>query len=66
MGAMKIYRLTGEGRRRVKVPGQSREPILDHLYEFKTSTHDELLALDGDARSKLRGFVSDRLVMEVT
>ena len=59
---MKTYRLTSEGKRLVRVPRSGREEILDHLYEFKTATFDELLAIDKDARRKLaewerRGYV---------
>ena len=63
---MKIYKLTGEGRKRVKVPTQQREGILDFLYENKTATRDELLAIGKDASSKLRQFSREHLVMEVT
>lgn len=66
MGALKVYRLTGEGRKRVKVPSRLREPILDHLHEFKTATRDELLAIEDSGRSKLRDFVGNGLIMEVT
>lgn len=63
---MKIYRLTGEGKRWVRVPGQAREEILDHLYEFQTSRREELVAIDKDAISKLAKFQREGLVMEVT
>lgn len=62
---MKIYKLTGEGRKRVKIPAQQREEILDHLYENKTATRDELLAIDKDASRKLRQFSKEHLIMEV-
>jgi len=63
---MKIYRLTGEGKKCVRVPGQVREEILDHLYEFKTVRQEELITLDKDAVSKLAKFKREGLVMEVT
>lgn len=60
----RIYRLTREGKKLVRVPGPEREPILDHLYEFRTASLDELLALDKEARDKLRLFISKGLVEE--
>jgi len=63
---MQIYKLTGEGRRSVRVPNQVREEILDHLYEFKTARREELIAIDKDAISKLAKFKREGLVMEVT
>lgn len=66
MGAFKVYKLTGEGKRVAKIPSGSREPILDHLHEFKTATQDDLLAIEDNARSKLRDFVSRRLITEVS
>lgn len=60
----RIYRLTREGKKLVRVPGPEREPILDHLYEFRTASFDELLALDKEARDKLRLFISKGLVEE--
>ena len=61
---IRIYRLTREGKKLVRVPGPEREPILDHLYEFRTASFDELLALDKEARDKLRLFISKGLVEE--
>ena len=55
---MKIYSLTGEGKKYVRIPQSSREEVLDYLYPDKTATLDELLMVDGDARSKLRKFGS--------
>ena len=63
---MHVYKLTGEGRRWVKVPGQVREEILDHLYEFKTARLEELKILDKEAVTKLNKFKREGLVMEVT
>ena len=62
---MKIYKLTKEGRRVVKVPSPDREVILDHLYEFKTATRDELLAIDGGASTKLSTFTRKGYVEEL-
>lgn len=62
----KVYELTGEGRRKVRVPGKARDEILDHLYEFKTAREEELLALCTDARTRLNKFKRERLVREVT
>jgi len=64
--SLRIYKLTREGRRKVKIPADGREPILDHLYEFKTATRDELVTMDKDANYKLREFIHAGLVMEVT
>lgn len=63
---MKIYRLTKEGKRVAKIPSPDREEILDHLYEFKTATRDELFAIDGGARGKLTTFVKKGYVEELT
>lgn len=63
---MKIYKLTGEGKKWVRVPGQVREEILDHLYEFQTARREELVTIDKDAISKLAKFQREGLVMEVT
>jgi hypothetical protein len=63
---MQIYKLTGEGKKWVKIPGQYREEILDHLYEFGTARREELLALDKEALTKLAKFKREGLVMEVT
>jgi len=63
---MKIYRLTKEGKRKVKVPGPNRDEILDHLYEFKTATLDELLAIDKGAREKVSGYKKSGYVEELT
>ena len=60
----RIYRLTREGKKLVRVPGPEREPILDHLYEFRTASLDELLALDKEARDKLRLFIGKGIVEE--
>lgn len=62
---MKIYNLTREGKKIVRIPSPSREVVLDHLYEFKTATRDELLAIDSDARNKLRTFISKGYVEEI-
>ena len=62
---MKIYRLTKEGRRVTRVPGPGRSGILDHLYEFKTATRDELLAIDSNARGKLVEYVKKGYVEEL-
>lgn len=40
----------------MKIPRPAREEILDHLYQFKTATSDELVAIDPDAVDKLRRF----------
>ena len=55
---MKIYRLTEEGQRFVRVPQADREEMLDFLYEKKgkSATMDELLVVDGRARSKVPAF----------
>ena len=53
---MKIYRLTREGKKFVRVPRQNREEILDYLYQYKTAPLDELLTVDKNANSKLRTF----------
>jgi len=50
----------------VKIPRPVREEILDHLYQFKTATSDELATIDPDARSKLRRFKQLGYVREVT
>lgn len=63
---MKIYRLTKEGKRLVKIPRPKRDDLLDHLYEFKTSTLDELIAIDKDARSKLSKYIKAGYVEEIT
>ena len=63
---MRIYELTKEGKRSVKIPRPVREEILDHLYQFKTATSDELAAIDPDASSKLRRFKKLGYVREVT
>lgn len=62
---MKIYKLTGEGRKRVKVPSNAREEILDYLYEYKTATRDELLLIDKDASEKLSEYKREYLVEEI-
>ena len=62
---MKIYKLTREGKRIAKIPSPNRDEVLDHLYEFKTATRDELLAIDGDARSKLARYVKNGYVEEI-
>lgn len=62
---MKQYRLTKLGKRYVKVPGPNRESVLDHLYEFKVATLDELKAIDTDAPTKLREFVKAGFVEEL-
>lgn len=62
---MKIYRLTKEGKRVARIPGSGRDVILDHIYEFKTATRDELEAIDKDARSKLRGYIHKGYVEEL-
>ena len=55
---MKIYRLTREGKRFVRIPSADRVDLLDHIYEFKTATIDELIAIDKDARDILRKYKS--------
>lgn len=64
----KIYQLTGEGRRVVKVPTQNRNEVLDYINDkkSKTATLEELLQLDKFARSEIRKLKNKRLVMEVT
>lgn len=62
---MKIYKLTREGRRIAKIPGPNRDAVLDHIYEFKTATFDELLIVDKDARNKLREYKSKGYVEEL-
>jgi len=51
---VRIFKLTPEGRRKLKIPSQRREPVLDYLYDNNTATLDELEAIDKDARAKLR------------
>ena len=63
---MKIYRLTREGKRFARIPGPNRDVILDHLYEFKTATFDELLAIDRDARGKIRDYKRAGYIEEIT
>lgn len=62
---MKVYRLTQEGKRVARVPNPNRCPVLDHLYEFKTASRDELLALSRDARSKLSEYARKGYVEEL-
>lgn len=63
-----IYKLTGEGRRFVKIPTKNREEILDYINDkqSKTATLDELLSFEKMARSKIRDLKKRHLVMEVT
>lgn len=55
---MKTYSLTKEGQRFVRIPRADREEMLDFLYEKKgrSATMDELLMVDGGARSKVSTF----------
>ena len=53
---MKTYKLTLEGRRRIKVISREREPVLDYLYEHKTATLAELEGIDKNARTVLREY----------
>jgi len=55
---LKTYSLTKEGQRFVRIPQASREEMLDFLYEKKgkSATMDELLMIDGEARSKVPTF----------
>ena len=55
---MKVYKLTIEGRKKVKVMSRDREPVLDHLYENKTATLEELETIDKEARTVLRKYKS--------
>lgn len=59
---MKAYRLTDLGKKAAKTPSMDRDVLLDHLYENTTASLDELVALDRDARVKLRGLVKSGLV----
>jgi len=56
-GDMRTFRLTKVGKKKVRIPSPEREPILDHLYEFKTGTEAELLAVDGDGKRKIKKFL---------
>ena len=63
---MRVYRLTKEGKRLARIPRPERDPILDHLYEFKTSTLEELTAISEDARTKLAKYTKLGYVEELT
>jgi len=63
---MKIYRLTKEGKRAARIPGPNRDAVLDHIYEFKTASLDELLVVDKEARSKLNEYQRKGYVEELT
>ncbi len=62
---MKVYKLTKEGRKFVKIPTPKREEVLDHLYEFSTATSDELQAIDPEAKGKLYKFKKAGYVEEI-
>ena len=70
--ALRIYKLTREGRRIVKVPGQERNPILDYLHEdgghSQTATSDELALIVGKDKfqTEIRTLIGKGYVMEVT
>jgi len=59
------YRITKTGKKFAQVPSASREPIIDHLYEFKVASKDELLALSKDGRVTLREYLAKDYVEEV-
>jgi len=63
---MRIYRLTKEGKRFVRIPRPDRDDVLDHLYEFKTATEDELVAIDSEAKSKLSRLAKAGYVEEIS
>lgn len=65
---MRLYKITGRGRSRVKVASMQRDFMLDYLYDpsHKTATWDELQVVGGtSASTQLRNLVRQGLVEEV-
>lgn len=62
----KIFRLTREGKKFVRVPLAERSFLLDHLYEFKTASLDELTTIDKEAREKLQAYKRSGYVEEIS
>lgn len=52
---MRIYRITGAGKEKVRSSVQDRDPILDFLYQTKNqrATTDELKAVGGPNADQL-------------
>ena len=59
--------MTKRGREKTRVPSPDREPVLDFLYENKTATYDQLVAVVGrESLSRtLNNYIRLGLVEEV-
>jgi hypothetical protein len=57
---MKVYKLTGRGRKFYAQPCATRNPIIDHLGEFKSATYDELCSLWGSNASTELNFLEKK------
>ena len=56
---MRRYQLTKKGKDIAKAPTQSRNELLDYLYDKKTATYEELTLVIG--KSEVRRVLKERM-----
>ena len=62
------FTLTGKGKKESRIPSRERDPIIDHLHEFKTATYEELTSIVGreNVSTKVRDLLRQGIIQEQT